>query len=54
MTCEKCWGDAYKRMLYTGRGQAECYRELLEERRDNPCTLEEQRGLDETSEPVVE
>jgi hypothetical protein len=24
--------------------QAECYRELLEERKDNPCTPEEQRG----------
>jgi hypothetical protein len=42
--CEKCWADAYIRMRETGRSQGECYRELLEERKDNPCTPEEQAG----------
>ena len=44
MMCEKCWGDAYLRMLTNGRGQAENYGELLQERQNNPCTPEEQKG----------
>lgn len=43
--CEKCWGDAFTRAY--GRGdtdQATEYRRLLDERKDNPCTPEEQRG----------
>lgn len=44
MACEKCWGDAYLRMLVTGKSQAECYRELLDERKDNPCSAEDQAG----------
>ena len=44
MACEKCWGDAYKRSLVDGRAQSEHYRELLEERKDNPCTHAEQDG----------
>jgi hypothetical protein len=47
MACEKCWGDAYLRMLYRGGSQADHYRDLLEERKDNPCTQEEQDGTDE-------
>ena len=43
-SCEKCWNDAHSRMRATGKDQAECYRELLEERKDNPCTPEEQAG----------
>ena len=35
--CEKCWNDAYVRSRMSGRLQAEIYRELLEERRDDPC-----------------
>ena len=44
MACEKCWGDAYTRMWLSGytKTQADCYAELLEERKDNPCTPEEQ------------
>ena len=42
--CEKCWGDAYRRMLENGKGQAENYWDLLEERKDNPCTSAEQLG----------
>ena len=37
MFCEKCWGDAYWRWQETGKSQYECYLELLEERKDNPC-----------------
>lgn len=46
MACEKCWGDAYFRYRFVdpGKSQSEHYRELLEERRDKPCTPEEQRG----------
>lgn len=44
--CEKCWGDAYIRMRETGKEQSVCYHELLEERKDNPCTLEQQAGTD--------
>lgn len=42
--CEKCWGDAYLRHLETGGPQDICYHELLEERRDNPCSPKEQAG----------
>ena len=37
--CEKCWGAAYG-----GGDQVDRYRELLEERKDNPCTLREHAG----------
>lgn len=42
--CEKCWGDAYGRSICTGKDQVECYSDLLIERRDNPCTPQEQAG----------
>ena len=43
--CEKCWGDAWLR-AYTsiGKTQSECYRELLRERKNTPCTPQEQAG----------
>jgi hypothetical protein len=44
MTCEKCWGDAYRRSRCTGRSQSESYQELLLERKDNPCTPQQQAG----------
>ena len=44
MACEKCWYDASWRSAWNGRSVAENYGDLLEERRDNPCTLEEQSG----------
>jgi hypothetical protein len=47
-SCEKCWGDAYVKSLYTGYSQAECYNKLLKERENNPCTPEEQAGEDAT------
>ena len=42
--CEKCWGDAWLRSQTTGKSQADCYRELLRERDDNPCSPKEQAG----------
>lgn len=44
MTCEKCWSDAYWRMLTIGRSQGECYYELIKERENHPCTLQQQAG----------
>jgi hypothetical protein len=43
--CEKCWGDAYGRMLGdSSKSQGEHYHDLLEERKDNPCTPKQQCG----------
>lgn len=44
--CEKCWADAYLRAMNTGKSQTECYHELLEERKEHPCSVEEQSGKD--------
>ena len=44
MMCEKCWGDAFTIAYGSGKNQSECYRELLEERKDNPCTPKQQAG----------
>lgn len=47
MACEKCWGDAYFRwysMMDVRKSQSDHYRDLLEERKENPCTPEEQKG----------
>jgi hypothetical protein len=37
-SCEKCWSDA--------GGNPDRYGQLLVERRDNPCTPEQQAGVD--------
>lgn len=42
--CEKCWADAYYPSTHNGLSQYENYLKLLEARKDNPCTPEEQRG----------
>lgn len=42
--CEKCWSDAYFESRVNGRPQADEYRRLLDERKDSPCTPEEQQG----------
>lgn len=42
--CEKCWGDAFSISYGTSQTQSEAYQELLEERKENPCTPEEQAG----------
>ena len=47
MVCEKCWADAYGRMRETGKEQYTCYLELLEERKDNPCLLDDDDEEDE-------
>ena len=43
--CEKCWADAYRRSFGTPKSQTECYYELLDERKDNPCSKEQQEGV---------
>ena len=46
-SCEKCWGDAYlKMMLNQDKSQTEYYSMLIEERKANPCTPEQQAGQD--------
>ncbi len=42
--CEKCWNDAYMQTVGTCKSQTERYRELLEERKNKPCTPEQQSG----------
>jgi hypothetical protein len=44
MACEKIWADAFLRSVCSGKSQAECYRELMEECKDNPCSEAEQKG----------
>lgn len=44
MMCEKCWADAYDRMMMRGGNQTDRYYELLKERKDNPCTDAQQKG----------
>ena len=49
-SCEKCWNDAHS--LADAYGSvAEAYQHLLEERRNAPCTPEEQAGPDATACP---
>ncbi len=46
-SCEKCWVDAFNRSYNDPmKDQAECYSELIKERKDNPCTPEQQAGTD--------
>jgi len=46
-SCEKCWSDAFTRSRTdTSKCQAEHYQDLINERKDNPCTPEEQAGMD--------
>jgi len=45
MACEKCWGDAFKRMQMLGGEQSKHYHDLLAERVLRPCTIDEQRGI---------
>jgi hypothetical protein len=43
MACEKCWEDAYLRHLSDpSKTQAEHYQDLLTERKDKPCTPEQE------------
>jgi hypothetical protein len=44
-TCEKCWADAHKRAVSNPtRSQTDHYYDLLKERKDKPCSPEEQAG----------
>ena len=43
-SCEKCWDDAGLKAKVTGRSKVECYIELLEDRKSNPCSPKEQAG----------
>jgi len=46
-SCEKCWCDAYYRSIEDPMiPQAVHYQNLIEERKENPCTAEEQAGID--------
>jgi len=45
-TCEKCWADAYRLELAGKGNQPRIYERLLRERKDHPCTPEEQAGPD--------
>jgi hypothetical protein len=49
--CEKCWGDAYLRYrMDPSKTQADHYRDLLEERKDRPCSEAEQKGTNNETE----
>lgn len=45
MTCEKCWNDAYGGGYFGGcETQTHRYHQLLQERKDKPCTKKQQGG----------
>jgi hypothetical protein len=44
-SCEKCWSDAYVRMLQNpDKSQTDHYIDLLNEREKIPCSPKEQAG----------
>ena len=43
-SCEKYWNDAHSRAMSQHKSITDCYKELLEERKDNPCSPREQAG----------
>ena len=51
--CEKCWSDAYWRsFINQTKSQTEHYYDLLNERKDNPCSTAEQSQLAEVQDEV--
>jgi len=45
--CEKCWSDAFVRMMRLGGSQTDHYGQLIKEREGNPCSeVEQQEGSD--------
>ena len=44
MLSEKCWAEAARIVYGTGRDQYEAYKEVLERRKGNPCSQQEQAG----------
>ena len=51
MICEKCWADASLRQASFGGAQVDHYNDLLEERKDMPCSKLEQREGEELEKP---
>ena len=48
-SCEKCWSDAFDKSYSDPfKDQADYYKILIDERKDKPCTPEEQAGQDAT------
>ena len=43
-SCEKCWSDAGWAAHLRGGDKVDHYHRLLEERKDSPCSPEEQCG----------
>ncbi len=44
--CEKCWSDSYTRSLSNqNKTRWQHYIDLLDERKTNPCSKEEQKGV---------
>lgn len=44
--CEKCWADAHLRMQANPmKAQVDHYHDLLKERRETPCSPDEQKGV---------
>jgi len=43
--CQKCWNDAGLRAASAMRSKAECYEEIMNERKDSPCSPEQQAGI---------
>lgn len=41
--CEKCWHDACSRQMLLGGSIADRYAEILQERKDSPCSEDEQK-----------
>lgn len=50
-SCEKCWSDAHRGPMFS---VAEEYHKLLAERKDNPCTPEQQAGINATICPICD
>lgn len=44
MICEKCWADAQSAAQHQGGEGSTHYHRLIEERKDTPCTSQEQAG----------
>lgn len=44
--CENCWVEAQRRSYANGTFVTEEYYKLIQERKNNPCTPEQQRGDD--------
>ncbi len=48
-SCEKCWSDAYMLTFENPRkNHSDHYQDLIKQRLNNPCTPEEQAGIDGT------